>query len=201
MAFTERSAASRSAIVDAARRLLASKGYEATTIRAVAAEAGIDASMVMRYYGSKEGLFAAAVDIDLQLPDASEWPRGDVGAHLAAHAVARWESAQSNELMVMLLRSAATNEAAAGKLREVSAGQVRRFVGSAIGDAPDADRRAGLLSVQMLGMALCRYVLELPPVAAMDTDDLVAYLAPMLQHVLYGDLGASVTAGQRLSLH
>ncbi|WP_028926554.1 TetR/AcrR family transcriptional regulator [Pseudonocardia acaciae] len=191
MAFTQRSERSRAAILASARQLLTAKGYEGTTIRAVAAEAGIDPSMVMRYYGSKEGLFAAAVDIDLMLPaDAANWPRERLGEGLARHFVSRWEGDLSDELITMLLRSASTNPAAAERLRTVFASQVLEFVGMV---APDAvPRRAGMIGSQVLGLALCRYVLELPPVVAMDGDTLARTLAPVLQHYLTGDLGAPV---------
>ena len=151
MAFTQRSASTRAEILTAARQLLVSKGYEGTTIRAVATEAGIDPSMVMRYYGSKEGLFAAAVDVDLRLPDTLEWPREEMGVRLARHMVSRWEGELSDELIILLLRSVGTNEAAAEAMRGVFAGQVAALVESIVGADPDLRRRAGLLSTQMLG--------------------------------------------------
>ncbi len=71
MAFTKRSQPAREAILAAARRRFTRDGYERTTIRSVASDAGVDPAMVMRYYRSKEGLLGAAVDIDLHLPDPS----------------------------------------------------------------------------------------------------------------------------------
>jgi AcrR family transcriptional regulator len=193
MAFTARSEPTRTAILTEARRLLAEKGYEGTTIRAVAAAAGVDPSMVMRYYGNKEGLFGAAVDLDLHFPDAAGWPREELGIRLARHVVARWEGELSDELIRLLLRSATTNAAAAEQLRAVFGGQVLRFVQQvAGGDTPEVVRRASMLATQVVGVALCRYVLELPPVVAMDADTLVAMLAPVIQHYLTGDLTAAV---------
>jgi len=193
MAFTARSEPTRTAILTEARRLLAEKGYEGTTIRAVAAAAGVDPSMVMRYYGNKEGLFGAAVDLDLHFPDAAGWPREELGIRLARHVVARWEGELSDELIRLLLRSATTNVAAAEQLRAVFGGQVLRFVQQvAGGDTPEVVRRASMLATQVIGVALCRYVLELPPVVAMDADTLVAMLAPVIQHYLTGDLTGDV---------
>jgi AcrR family transcriptional regulator len=193
MAFTARSEPTRTAILTEARRLLAEKGYEGTTIRAVAAAAGVDPSMVMRYYGNKEGLFGAAVDLDLHFPDAAGWPREELGIRLARHVVARWEGELSDELIRLLLRSATTNAAAVEQLRAVFGGQVLRFVQQVAGaDTPDVARRASMLATQVLGVALCRYVLELPPVVAIDADTLVAMLAPVIQHYLTGDLTGDV---------
>ena len=82
-AVVRRSDATRAAILVAARERFASDGYERATIRAIAADAGIDPSMVMRYYGNQEKLFAAAAEFDLQLPDAAAIPADQAGAVLA----------------------------------------------------------------------------------------------------------------------
>jgi AcrR family transcriptional regulator len=192
MAFTQRSEKTRTAILTAARRLLASRGYEATTIRAVAADAGIDPSMVMRYYGSKEGLFAAAVDVDLQLPTASELPRDRVGELLARHYISRWEGELSDEFITLLLRSAGTNKAAAEQFRLIFEDQLLAFVRELSGDSADAARRAAMVSSQVLGLSYCRYILELPAVAELDPETLARALGPVLQHYLTGDLDAEV---------
>jgi AcrR family transcriptional regulator len=188
MPFTDRSAPSRSAILAAARDLLVKRGYAATTIRAVAAEAGVDPAMVMRYYGSKDGLFAAATDIDLALPSPEGVPADQSGRVLAGHVLRRWEGELADELVILLLRSAGTHDAAAEQLRTVFGQQVAGYVRQVIHDAPDWERRAGLIATQVLGVALCRYVLRLPPVAAMPAEELAAAIGPTLQRYLFGDL-------------
>lgn len=190
MAFTERSEAARTAILKAARNLLASRGYEATTIRAVAGEAGIDPSMVMRYYGNKEGLFAAAVDVDLHLPQPSELPTDRIGELLARHLISRWEGDLSDEFIRLLMRSAGTNKGAAEQFREIFEGQLLKFVCELTGYASDARRRAAMVSTQVLGLAYCRYIVELPAVVEIDAQTLTKILAPVLQHYLTGDLSA-----------
>jgi AcrR family transcriptional regulator len=192
MAFTERSSATRTAILAAARKLLTEQGYEATTIRAVAAEVGVDPSMVMRYYGSKAGLFDAAVDVDLYLDKVPPTPRSQLGRALARHFLSRWEGELSDEATTLLLRSAATNAEAAERMRIVFDSQVTKFVRDCTGGGVDAARRAGLTSSQLLGLALTRYVIALPPVAAMDVDTLVDALAPVLQYYLTADLGSPI---------
>src|SRR3954468_1292530 len=87
-----RSDATRAAILAAARGRFAADGYERATIRAIAADASIDPAMVMRYFGNKEKLFAAAADFDLRLPDLSAVPPGEVGRALVRHFLDRWES-------------------------------------------------------------------------------------------------------------
>jgi AcrR family transcriptional regulator len=89
------------------------RGYEGTTIRAVASLVGIDPSMVMRYYGSETGLFSAAVDLDLHL-DKVPQPRMDrLREMIIRHFLSRWEGDLSDEAITLLLRSASTNPMAA----------------------------------------------------------------------------------------
>jgi AcrR family transcriptional regulator len=145
MPFTDRSAPSRAAILAAARSLLADRGYDATTIRAVAAEAGVDPAMVMRYYGSKDGLFAAATDIDLALPSPEDVPADQLGRVLAGHVLRRWEGELADELVTLLLRSAGSHDAAAEQLRTVFGRQVAGYVRQVTHETPDWERRAGLM--------------------------------------------------------
>jgi AcrR family transcriptional regulator len=188
MAFTTRSEQTRAAILAAARHRFAADGFERTTIRAIAADAGIDPSMVMRYYGSKDGLFAAAVDLDLHLPDLAKVPREQLGETLVRHWVERWEGGLSDELLIVLLRSAVTNEAAAEQLRAVFGAQVATALAAVVDDPAEAPIRAGLVSTQMLGLALCRHILRLPPVVALDVETLVSSVSATIQRYLTGPL-------------
>ena len=188
MTFSPRSEPTRAAILAAARRRFAANGFERTTIRAVAADAGIDPSMVMRYYGSKDGLFAAVADLDLQLPDLAAVPREKLGETLVRHWLALWEGERSDELLIVLLRSAVTNESAAEQLRRVFGAQVAGAVATVVDDPAEAPTRAGLVATQMLGLALCRHILRLPPVVALDADTLIASVSQTLQRYLTGPL-------------
>lgn len=176
----------KASILGAARERFAADGYDRTTIRAIAADAAIDPSMVMRYFGNKEKLFAAAADFDLHLPDLSGVPEDQIGATLAAHFVERWEA---DEALMVLLRTAVTNEDVAGRMREIFASQLGPLAVRLSGDPATAARRAGLVATQMLGLALCRYVLRLPPVVEMTHQDVVAWLGPTLQRYLVGRHG------------
>ncbi|MFJ9945829.1 TetR/AcrR family transcriptional regulator [Streptomyces erythrochromogenes] len=175
----------RAVILRAARERFAAQGYERTTIRAVAADAGIDPSMVMRYFGSKEQLFDAALAVDLRLPDLGAMPAGELPAALVRHFVERWEGDPADDALLVLLRSAVTNEQAADRMREVFAAQVAPALAAALGPERAA-RAAGLVSAQLLGLALTRYLLRLPAVTAPSPDDLVAGLAPALAATLAG---------------
>ncbi|GAA2525286.1 MULTISPECIES: TetR family transcriptional regulator [Streptomyces] len=180
-AAARRSDSTRAAILHAARERFASDGYERATIRAIARDAKIDPSMVMRYYGSKEGLFAAAVAIDLELPDLSALPRHEVGQALARHFLAMWEE---NEVLTALLRVAATSRAGAERTQDIFRDQVLPVARQVCPDPEQVPARAALVSSQLLGLALTRYVLCFPPAAELAREEIVAWLGPTLQRYL-----------------
>ncbi len=176
-----RSDVTRAAILAAARERFASDGYERATIRAIAADANIDPAMVMRYYGSKEKLFAAAAEFDLRLPDLAGVVPDRLGEVLVGHFLDRWEG---DETMTALLRAGVTNEAAAERMREIFAGQLALAAAALCADPGEVPVRAGLVATQILGFALGRYVLRLPPVVAMPRDEVIRWLAPTIQRYL-----------------
>jgi AcrR family transcriptional regulator len=173
------SAETKEVILAAARQRFAESGYERATIRAIAADANIDPSMVMRYFGNKDRLFAAAADFDLALPDFSAAEPDQLGAQLITYFMNRWER---DEALVVLLRSSTTNAEAAQRMQDIFAGQLVPVIAKVT--ATDAPRRAGLIATQVLGLALCRYVLQLPPVVGMSRDEVIAWLGPTVQRYL-----------------
>jgi len=177
-----RSAATRHAILEAARSAFASHGYDRTTIRAVAAAAGVDASMVMRYFGSKAGLFTTVSTADLQAPDLSRVPEPERGEALVRHLISRWEDAASGDKLMLLLRTAATSDDVAERLQTVLEHMVTSAL-AAVG-TPDAERRAAFIQAQILGLALCRYVLRLEPLASLPVEQVITAVAPAMQHYL-----------------
>jgi AcrR family transcriptional regulator len=177
-----RSDQTKQRILGAARLRFAAEGYERATIRAVAADAEIDPSMVMRYFGSKEGLFAAAATFDLHLPDLAALPRKQRGARLADHLIEVWGHSDTGQSLVILLRTAATNEVAAARIRQIFREQVLAVVAKVAPDA--ASVRASLISSHVLGLAYCRYVVRIPEVLAMGEPLIAANLGRTLQEYL-----------------
>jgi AcrR family transcriptional regulator len=176
--------ATRANILAAARQRFAADGYERATIRAIAADAGADPTLVMRYYGNKEGLFAAAAEIDLRLPDLTAVPRRSAGSAFVQHFLSRWEE---DHILKALLRTAATNDLAAERVRAIFAAQVAPTVLALCRDPKSAPTRAGLISSQLLGFALCRYVLRLPPVVAMSRAEIIKWLGATVQRYACGE--------------
>jgi AcrR family transcriptional regulator len=180
-----RSQPARDRILAAARRLFAEEGYDRTTIRMVAAAAEINPSLVMRYYGNKEGLLAAAADFDLALPDLSKVSRDQLGETMVRHFLKRWEA--RHEELPALLRVAATHEQARDKLLELFAAQVAPTIARVCGPK-EAPRRAALMATQTLGLAFTRYVLRLPPVVALTEDEIVRTVGATIQRYLVDDI-------------
>jgi AcrR family transcriptional regulator len=185
-----RSEATRRGILEAARAIFATHGYEQTTIRAVAAQVGIDASMVMRYFGSKAGLFAVAASVNLEPPDLGSVPARRRGELLLRSFVDRWESDPSGDTLVLLLRTAVTDDAVAAQVQA----SVNRLVAAPVAalGGKDADRRSALITTQLLGLVVARYILRQEPLASVPVDEIVADIAPTIQRYLTQPLAGPI---------
>ncbi len=161
--FTDRSARSRAAILAAARARFAVDGYDKTTIRAIAADAGIDASMVIRYYGSKAELFEASAAVSLELGKTTTTEPDELADEYAHTLVAHWEDG-SNEVERMLIRTAITHPEAVAQVQRIFDTQLKPPVLAALEGDPDAELRAALVMTQTLGMIVCRYLLGIKPI-------------------------------------
>src|SRR5260370_808491 len=124
---TAKSQRTKAAILKAAQELFADPGYERATVRDIAARAAIDPAMVIRYFGSKEGLFARATAFDLKLPNLTVIAKPHIGRTLIAHFLEVWEGSLSNGSLISLLRAAASNESAAAAGRTIFGGRATNF--------------------------------------------------------------------------
>ena len=184
---TRKSDRTRATILKAAQELFAELGYARTTVRDIAARAAIDPAMVMRYFGSKDALFARATAIDLKLPDLTKTAPAQFGDTLIRHFLDIWEGPSSTGILTILLRTSASDEDVAAKTRNVFAGQVLPML-ARVADPAEVATRAGLIATQLLGLALCRYVLKVPPVVAMTPERIIACFGPLLQQHITGEL-------------
>jgi AcrR family transcriptional regulator len=179
---TRKSDRTRAAILDAAQKLFAQHGHGRTTVRDIAAKASIDPALVIRYFGSKDELFVRAAAFDLSMPDLSKVKRSQIGDTLIRRFL---ELGEGFTGMTVLLRSAASNDYAASRVRELFAAQVLPAF-ARVGSRADAAERAGLVASQLLGLALCRYILKIPPVAEMSTEEIVKHIGPTIQRYASG---------------
>jgi AcrR family transcriptional regulator len=174
----------RTAILEAARRMFELHGYERATVRDIAGAAAIDPAMVIRYFGSKDELFARVATIDLELPPLTGLGPPEGGEILVRHFLSIWEGERANKGLAILLRSAASNELAAARLRSIFASQVMPALAS-VGSAAQADDRAALVATQLLGLAFCRYVVQMPPVVALTQETIIRDVGRTLNSYIY----------------
>ncbi|MEJ7690257.1 MAG: TetR family transcriptional regulator [Nocardioidaceae bacterium] len=177
----------KAAILASARNAFHELGFDGASVRTIAAQANIDPAMVIRYFGSKQELFAAAVRIELRLPDLAQVPKSRRGRTLVEHFLHRWEGEPNEDALIMLLRSAVSHEDSARRLHTVFASQVVGALRPVVA-ASEVKRRSALVASQMLGLALTRYVLRLPAVADLSRTDVIRDFSPTIQRYVAGPL-------------
>lgn len=171
----------RADILAAARRRFGSDGYQGTTLRAVAADAGIDPALIIRYFGSKQELFAEAAEFRIDLPDLTAVDHDGIADALLSRFFAVWEQ---DTTFIALLRAAMTSETAADTLRQVFAAQVAPALAAVTPDHPA--QRAGLMGALVIGLATTRYVLANPAVANLSQQELISWTRPLIRQLLVG---------------
>ena len=182
---TSGSAATRAALLTAARALFAEAGYDAVGVREIGARAGVTAALVNRYFGSKLGLFAAAVADSFTVGDLLVGDRATLGERLARYLVGRRRGGTAAaEPTLVVLRSASSPEAGP-VLRAALDAQVVRPLAAWLGGA-DADARAGLVVAALFGVAVSRDVLGVDALGPDRADALAAALGPFLQRLVDG---------------
>jgi AcrR family transcriptional regulator len=179
----------RQAILDSARARFASDGFAATTIRRIASDAGVNPSLVMQFFTSKEELFAAVMSISSKslerISTVFDGPDEHLGERVVRAHLEVWEGApEDSEPMMAMLRAAITNEQAGSQLREFIQARLLDAMGPGRVKTPDAALRAGLASSMLVGVVVGRRVVGVPILAEADTETLVAMIAPAIQSVL-----------------
>ncbi|MEV5600427.1 TetR family transcriptional regulator [Streptomyces sp. NPDC052299] len=177
----------RTRILEAARTEFAERGYDKTSVRAIARAAGVDPALVHHYFGTKDEVFAAAIELSFEpallVPAVLEGDTVDVGERLARAFIGIWENPATRAPLLAVLRSALTHEAAAKVLRGFVLRRLLERVAAGL-DIPDATFRAELAASHMVGIAILRYVLEAEPLASAPPEKIVAMVAPTLQRYL-----------------
>ena len=183
--------ATREAILSAATAQFGSLGFDATTIRSIASEAGVDPSLVMHFFGSKTELFVAA--IDWPFDPAEEVPRvvgddpGGAGKRLAALFISTWDAEEKRNTIVALLRAAMNQDVAARQLREFIELEILSPLLAALG-SDKLELRANLVASQLLGVGIVRYVLAFEPLASLPPAAVVDLISPSVQVSLTGEI-------------
>ena len=178
----------RDEILAVARRRFATRGYDATSLRSIAADAKVDPALLIHYFGTKEGLFAAATGLPGRLselfagrPDASlrEFSESLVRVYLQVV-----DGDQSRNAILALVRSAVSNDQAATMLREFLTAELLPVIGRSTGHQ-NGPLRASLVAAQLMGLAMLRHVVKVEPVAKASPDEIVALVAPVIEQYLH----------------
>ena len=177
----------RDQILAVARRRFATRGYDATSLRGIATDAKVDPALLIHYFGTKEGLFTAATGLPTGLPEVFAGQQGQTLSYFAESLTRSYlgfvDSDQSRNAILALVRSAVSNERAAAMLREFLAAELLPVIASRTGHE-NAPLRAGLVAAQLMGVAMLRHVVRLDPVARATPDEIVALVAPVIEHYL-----------------
>ncbi len=186
----------RGQILAAARRSFADKGYGRTTIRAVAEAARVDPALVHHYFGAKDDLFLAALEIPVDprslVPTVFEAGVDQAGARLLRLFLSVWDDPHNRLPLLALVRTGLVQETPENLLQQGILRMVLEPMRTAL-PAQEADRRVQLVASQLVGLVVSRYLLALEPLASMPAEDVVAWVAPTVQRYLDGPL--PTTAG------
>jgi AcrR family transcriptional regulator len=185
----------RESILAAAREAFAQRGYDGGSIRAIAAAAGVDPALVLHYFGSKDKLFLACLEVPLDpgefLPAALAGDVDGLGERLVRTFLSVWDSSVGGTIAA-ILRSAVAHDWSARMLREFVTAQIlRRVMRSVDADPAEAPLRASLVASQMIGLAMIRYIVRIEPLASAPPEVVVAAIAPNVQRYLTGALPAA----------
>jgi AcrR family transcriptional regulator len=188
----------REAILAAARRQFAERGYDRTTLRSIAADAAVDPALVVHFFGSKQLLFVEVVEFPfdpaVMLPRVLAGDPAGVGARLAEVLVSLLEDPESRARITGVVRAAASEPEAARMVRELLMREVWTPAAAALG-VEDAELRMNLVGSQVVGLVMARYIVGAEPLASLPPAQLVEAIAPTLQRYLAEPLVAPGTSG------
>jgi AcrR family transcriptional regulator len=179
----------RAQILDIARQRFLGEGYESVTLRSIAADAGVDVALISYHFGSKRGLFGAALQLVVNPADVlRSLLDGDLttlGPRALRAMITAWDHPEAGQPLRAAFRGAVADPALGAMLRGALQTEVVDTLAARIGGI-DAHRRAGLFASQMAGVIFSRYILGLEPMASMSVDEIVQRLGPALTHSLHG---------------
>jgi AcrR family transcriptional regulator len=182
----------RAEILDAARELFAARGFERTSVRAIAARAHVDPALVLHYFGTKENVFLSAIELPFEpevvLPTVLAGDIESLGERVARFAVGVLEDDAARSRLLAIVRAAASEPSAAALLRGLIEKRIRDPIARALG-TEDAELRAALMGSQIVGLVMARYVVGVEPLASLSPEGLIARVAPTFQHYLTEPFG------------
>lgn len=182
----------REAILAAARQAFAERGFDNATVRQIATAADVDPALVHHYFGTKEQLFLATVQVPINpqefITSAVAGGKENLGENLVRTFIRVWDSPVGSA-GAALFRSAMSSEWSARLLREFLTTQIlRRVIRQLDMDTAEAPLRSGLIASQIAGVAMTRYIIKLEPMASAPPETIIAAVAPTIQRYATGPL-------------
>ena len=181
---------SRDAVLSAAKQRFATEGYEKTTLRAIAQDAHVDPSMVLYLFGSKEELFRESLRLIIDpevlvaaLTGAAD-DDPDIGTRMVRTYLRIWETPDTAASMRVMLQSATSNSDAQDAFRGFMQNYVLTAVSGVLGGRDEARLRAMLAAGTLVGTAMLRYIIQVPPLATLSADEVVKLIAPTVTRYL-----------------
>jgi AcrR family transcriptional regulator len=179
----------RAQVLEVARRRFLAEGYQAVTLRSIAAEAGVDVALISYFFGSKKGLFGAALALSANPAEvflqALPGDPATLPERILRALVGTWEDPAGGGQLRVMIAGALADPDLARLLREVLEREMIDRIAEYLGGA-DARSRAAAFATQLAGVIFARYLLALEPVASMSLDELIRYLAPGLRAAMAG---------------
>lgn len=177
----------RETILAAARRGFSARGYDATTVRGIATEAGVDPALVIHYFGTKEDLFIAAANLPSGLAELFDslgtLPADEFAQKLVRGYLALADSHDSRNAILALVRAAVSNDKAAAMLREFITAELLTVLARRTSHE-DARLRASLVAAQLIGTAVLRHVIRVEPLAEASPDEIASLVCPVIEQYL-----------------
>jgi AcrR family transcriptional regulator len=187
----------REAIREAATQLFADRGYDRTSMRAIAATAGVDQKLVAHFFGSKQRLFvevfAPPFDPAVVIPELFAGKRAEIGERFARFLLNMLEDPEGRQRMTGLIRAAASEPEAARMVRDLISREILARITEAL-EVEHAHVRASLVGSQVVGLAMARYIVAVEPLASMPAEAVIAAMAPNLQRYLVEPLPTAATS-------
>jgi AcrR family transcriptional regulator len=180
----------REEILQTARAAFAARGYDAVSIRAIARDAHVDPALVHRFFGSKESVFVAAMQLPIEpsrlVPAILTQGPDGLGERVVETLLTLYDKTDASAPFQAFLRAAVTNEQAATMLREFLTTEILGRVAAAAADQPEL--RAALAASQILGLVMARYIVRVPQIVEAERSHLAACVGPTIQRYLTAPL-------------
>lgn len=177
----------RERILAVARRKFLAEGYQRVTMRAIAAEAGVDAALISYFFGSKSGLLVASLSLTTNpielIGGAMRGPLDALPERILRTLLSTWDDPAYGGPLRAMLDAALTDPAVHALVKEMLEREMIERIAERIGGV-GARARAGMAATQLAGLIFTRYVIGVEPIASMPIDELVTRLSPALRALL-----------------